>query len=125
MAATTRIIVNGSVTINQLLNALERMDVNPVRDQEGIEVALDGLISVLDVHFLENAYFRSTILRDLPYKSRKLKSSKCPILLISGTYSDLMVQVLKRLAYELGGGYIIEKDTNSYSRPEYKEIKGK
>ena len=36
-----------------------------------------------------------------------------------------MVQVLKRLAYELGGGYIIEKDTNSYSRPEYKEIKGK
>lgn len=125
MAATTRIIVNGSVTINQLLNTLERMDVNPVRDQEGIEVALDGLISVLDVHFLENAYFRSTILRDLPYKSRKLKSSKCPILLISGTYSDLMVQVLKRLAYELGGGYIIEKDTNSYSRPEYKEIKGK
>lgn len=125
MAATTRIIVNGSVTINQLLNALERMDVNPVSGQEGIEVALDGLISVLDVHFLENAYFRSTILRDLPYKSRKLKSSKCPILLISGTYSDLMVQVLKRLAYELGGGYIIEKDTNSYSRPEYKEIKGK
>lgn len=125
MAATTRIIVNGSVTINQLLNALERMDVNPVRGQEGIEVALDGLISVLDVHFLENAYFRSNILRDLPAKSRKLKSSKCPILLISGTYSDLMVQVLKRLAYELGGGYIIEKDTNSYSRPEYKEIKGK
>ena len=125
MAATTKIIVSGSVTINQLLNALERMDVNPVRGQEGIEVALDGLISVLDVHFLENAYFRSNILRDLPYKSRKLKSSKFPILLISGPYSDLMVQVLKRLAYELGGGYIIEKDTNSYSRPEYKEIKGK
>ena len=125
MAATTKIIVSGNVSDKQLLNTLERMDVNPVRGNEGIEVALDGLISVLDVHFLENAYFRSTILRDLPYKSRKLKSSKCPILLISGTYSDLMVQVLKRLAYELGGGYIIEKDTNSYSRPEYKEIKGK
>ena len=125
MDATTKIIVSGNVSDKQLLNALERMDVNPVRGNEGIEVALDGLISVLDVHFLENAYFRSTILRDLPYKSRKLKSSKCPILLISGTYSDLMVQVLKRLAYELGGGYIIEKDTNSYSRPEYKEIKGK
>ena len=80
---------------------------------------------LINIHFIDNSYFKSNIVKDLPTKSRKLKSSKFPILLISGPYSDLMVQVLKRLAYKLGGGYIIEKDTNSYSRPEYKEIKGK
>lgn len=125
MAATTKIIVSGNITDKQLFYVLHRMDLNAVMGKESFTVILDGLIYTLGIHFIENAYFKSNIVRDLPAKSRKLKSSKFPIILISGTYSDLMIQLLKRLAYELGGGYIIEKDTNSYSLPEYKEIKGK
>lgn len=125
MDATTKIIVSGNVSDKQLFYVFHRMGINAVFDKESIEVILDGLFYTLDIHFIDNSYFKSNIVKDLPAKSRKLKSSKFPILLISGPYSDLMVQVLKRLAYKLGGGYIIEKDTNSYSRPEYKEIKGK
>lgn len=65
------------------------------------------------------------MIRELPDKSRKLKGIKSPVLYISLGYNEMAVKLLKRLTYELGGGYIIEKDTADDYRSAYREVKVK
>lgn len=79
----------------------------------------------LFITFIDNDYFKFDQIRELPQRSRKLKNSKGPVLRISLGYDELAVKLLTRLAYELGGGYLKEKDTATDGRENYKELKGK
>lgn len=139
MGVDTNILVSGAITIRQLYNALERIQVKPIFEYTAIEQSLrkqpigssfvpievDGLSRNLFITFIDNEYFKFDQIRELPQRSRKLKNSKGPVLRISLGYDELAVKLLTRLAYELGGGYLKEKDTATDGRENYKELKGK
>lgn len=139
MGSSTKVLVNGAITTKQLYNALERINVKPLVSEKTIGLAIKESsvdssflpIAVgsenrnLFITFIENDYFREQMIKELPDKSRKLKASKNPVLLISLGHNDMAVKVLTRLAYELGGGYIVENDCSGDYRDSYREVKGK
>lgn len=125
MAAETSILVNGNITMRQLYNALERVGIHSSLSVETltnsmkkadfnsmfIPIMVDGLHRGLFIKFYDYYEFKSTLRKELPLNSRKLKNVSGNILYISAKHEVLAENMLSNLAHDLGGGYIKLNDS--------------
>lgn len=132
------ILVSGTVTLNQLYNALRRVGVTPLtqltdmydllqkKQSESmyLPVEVRGKKTALLFQFLPNYQFRSMYLHKLPSDSRKLKTTQNSILVIQLGYLDLSENEVNHIPYELGGGYVNEYDPDNPKHDLFMEIKG-
>lgn len=136
MAAETSIIVNGNITMRQLYNALERVGIHSSLSVETltnsmkksdfnsmfIPVMVDGLQRGLFIKFYDYYEFKSTLRKELPLTSRKLKNVSGNILYISSKHEVLAENMLSNLAHDLGGGYIKLNDSGEGRTKLYQPI---
>lgn len=136
MAAETSIIVNGNITMRQLYNALERVGIHSSLSVETltnsmkksdfnsmfIPVMVDGLQRGLFIKFYDYYEFKSTLRKELPLTSRKLKNVSGNILYISAKHEVLAENMLSNLAHDLGGGYIKLNDSGEGRTKLYQPI---
>lgn len=132
------ILVSGTVTLNQLYNALRRLGVIPLialtdmyeelqkkqAESMYLPVKVRGKQTALLFHFMPNYQFRSMYLSKLPSESRKLKTTQNSILVIQLGYLDLSENEVNHIPYELGGGYVNEYDPDNPKHDLFMEIKG-
>ena len=136
MSAETSILVNGNLTMRQLYNALERVGIHSSLSVETltnsmkkadfnsmfIPVMVDGLQRGLFIKFYDYYEFKSTLRKELPLTSRKLKNVSGDILYISAKHEVLSERMLSNLAHDLGGGYIKLNDSGEGRTKLYQPI---
>ena len=137
MAAETSILVNGNITMRQLYNALERVGIHSSLSVETltnsmkkadfnsmfIPIMVDGLQRGLFIKFYDYYEFKSTLRKELPLKSRKLKNVSGNILYISAKHEVLAENMLSNLAHDLGGGYIKLNESGEGRTKVYQTIR--
>ena len=137
MAAETSILVNGNITMRQLYNALERVGIHSSLSVETltnsmkkadfnsmfIPIMVDGLQRGLFIKFYDYYEFKSTLRKELPLNSRKLKNVSGNILYISAKHEVLAENMLSNLAHDLGGGYIKLNDSGEGRTKVYQTIR--
>ena len=137
MAAETSILVNGNITMRQLYNALERVGIHSSLSVETltnsmkkadfnsmfIPIMVDGLQRGLFIKFYDYYEFKSTLRKELPLNSRKLKNVSGNILYISAKHEVLAENMLRNLAHDLGGGYIKLNDSGEGRTKVYQTIR--
>ena len=137
MAAETSILVNGNITMRQLYNALERVGIHSSLSVETltnsmkkadfnsmfIPIMVDGLHRGLFIKFYDYYEFKSTLRKELPLNSRKLKNVSGNILYISAKHEILAENMLSNLAHDLGGGYIKLNDSGEGRTKVYQTIR--
>lgn len=137
MAAETSILVNGNITMRQLYNALERVGIHSSLSVETltnsmkkadfnsmfIPIMVDGLHRGLFIKFYDYYEFKSTLRKELPLNSRKLKNVSGNILYISAKHEVLAENMLSNLAHDLGGGYIKLNDSGEGRTKVYQTIR--
>ena len=136
MAAETSILVNGNITMRQLYNALERVGIHSSLSVETltnsmkkadfnsmfIPIMVDGLHRGLFIKFYDYYEFKSTLRKELPLNSRKLKNVSGNILYISAKHEVLAENMLSYLAHDLGGGYIKLNDSGEGRTKVYQVV---
>lgn len=136
MAAETSILVNGNITMRQLYNALERVGIHSSLSVETltnsmkkadfnsmfIPIMVDGLHRGLFIKFYDYYEFKSTLRKELPLNSRKLKNVSGNILYISAKHEVLAENMLSNLAHDLGGGYIKLNDSGEGRTKVYQVV---
>lgn len=137
MAAETSILVNGNITMRQLYNALERVGIHSSLSVETltnsmkkadfnsmfIPIMVDGLQRGLFIKFYDYYEFKSTLRKELPLNSRKLKNVSGNILYISAKHEVLAENMLSNLAHDLGGGYIKLNDSGEGRTKVYQVLR--
>ena len=137
MAAETSILVNGNITMRQLYNALERVGIHSSLSVETltnsmkkadfnsmfIPIMVDGLQRGLFIKFYDYYEFKSTLRKELPLNSRKLKNVSGNILYISAKHEVLAENMLSNLAHDLGGGYIKLNESGEGRTKVYQTIR--
>lgn len=137
MAAETSILVNGNITMRQLYNALERVGIHSSLSVETltnsmkkadfnsmfIPIMVDGLHRGLFIKFYDYYEFKSTLRKELPLNSRKLKNVSGNILYISAKHEVLAENMLSNLAHDLGGGYIKLNDSGEGRTKVYQVLR--
>lgn len=136
MAAETSILVNGNLTMRQLYNALERVGIHSSLSVETLTTSMkkadfnsmfipimaDGLQRGLFIKFYDYYEFKSTLRKELPLNTRKLKNVSGNILYISAKHEVLAENMLSNLAHDLGGGYIKLNDSGEGRTKVYQVV---
>jgi hypothetical protein len=140
MADETVILINNQITLRQLHNAIKRAGLNPQRSVSEIERRLQDTLLRSGVLELSvggerfNLYIREKrcsavklLYRgNLDREELVIKDFNTPIYLLSLKSSNKAVEMLTRVLYEVGGGYLLPNDLNGKGDlGKFHKIKGK
>lgn len=140
MASETVILINKQITLRQLHNAIKRAGLNPQRSLASIERRIEdtlmrsGVLEVLvggEQFCLYIREKRCSAVKlmyrgNLEREELVLKDYKSPIYLISLESSNKAIEMLTRVLYEVGGGYLLPNDLNGKGElGKFHKVKGK
>lgn len=139
MSEKTSILVKGDISFLKLYNAIVRTGVKPLISLEGMRgafiessynsiffpIEVKGKQRQLHIKIYKNSEFTNSLLKYLPKNGRKLKHTTGSVILVSLGHEELGIEILRKLAYELDGGYIQLNDCGFGEDSEYKVVKGK
>jgi hypothetical protein len=120
MSETANLVVKGELTIKQVYNALNRLNIKPILSEEEITndlldssnrsvivpIEVGGVTRRLFLWYMPNSTFKREVQPDIVIGPRKFKNSKKDFLNISLDASELATKILIQLGRELDGGYV-------------------
>lgn len=120
MSETANLVVKGDLTIKQVYNALNRLNIKPILSEEEITndlldssnrsvivpIEVGGVTRRLFLWYMPNSTFKREVQPDIVIGPRKFKNARKDFLNISLDASELATKILIQLGRELAGGYV-------------------